>query len=140
MTGWIALIIEIKMVIGIALGAFSAITGKLKKLTAVVLIFEIISYIGSVICAVINVRSNSDSWSETWKYFRESLSKPFGPQDYSEYETVIDALDAKFTALEEENKELREHNLLLHGLKKPSTSRKKTTKKKEEDLNKAFDV
>ena len=115
MNGWILFISKIEICVAMGLGAFSAITGKLRKLAAGVLIFEIISNIVSVIWAVITVRSLSDSWSETWKYFKDNFQKPFGPLDYSDYEKEIDAKNYQIKALTEERTENLRQLLILKG-------------------------
>lgn len=138
MNGWILFISKIEICVAMGLGAFSAITGKLRKLVATVLIFEMISNIVSVIWAVIHVRSVSDSWSETWKYFRENFSKPFGPIDYTEFNIQIDELEAENKALKESNKELEERWLAKKIKKSRSvkqTELGKTVKEKMEELN-----
>lgn len=126
-TGWVTFISKIEIVACLIFGAFSSITGKFKKLARFWMIFEVILNIGTIILGLGVLRTEHDSWKETFKIFKEQyLDKELVPKD--------DFWENECEKMYEDNKRLQ---TLLTEERKIKTSRRR---KKDDELNKEFDV
>ena len=125
-TGWVTFISKIEIICCLIFGAFSSITGKFKKLARGWMIFEVIINVGSIILSLGVLRTEHDSWKETFKEFKEQfLDKELVPKD--------DFWEKECEKLYAQNDELQKKLKAKEG-------RRRRKKMVEEEMNKLFDV